>query len=196
MPEESDSSEKSAEIPSSVPEIYFDIIARVVPGAIAIGLYSFGPNLHEFNTPTIGFVALICSYFLGMILHIVSDRLWDWGFYSWQPSAAECCSFFHLYKDADLWRWIRLSLGPTDRNVFTKMMAEKAMFRSTSLIAIASAFYPPIILHSVYPGSAWHIAIPSFLLLAYSMIMVAKWISCNKKEYDRLAGLKEKAQSR
>jgi hypothetical protein len=64
------------------------------------------------------------------------------------------------------------------------MMAEKMMFRSTSLVALVAAFFPPPIIYHHYTGPAWHVAIPAFLLLTYSMLEMHKWISWDKDNYN------------
>jgi hypothetical protein len=96
MSKDSESEGKAGGLPSSVPEIYFDIIGRVIPGSVAIGLYQFDSLTHTLNTPTVSF-ALVASYFLGMILDIVGSRLWELLFYAAQPALARRISFFRLY---------------------------------------------------------------------------------------------------
>ena len=56
-----------------IPQIYFDVIARIIPGAISIGLYEF--NYISQSLTTFGF-AILCSYFIGMILHIFSIKIY------------------------------------------------------------------------------------------------------------------------
>jgi hypothetical protein len=182
MPKETEATDKAAEIPSSIPEIYFDIIARVVPGAIGIGLYNFESLAPNLTTPTVSFV-LVCSYFLGMLLHVVGDSIWSGIFYRWQPAIGKRISFFRFHGILSLWEWIR-GLLPADRAVFTKMMAERSMFQGASLVALAAVFYPPQLICKNYHEAAWHITVPSFFVLFYGMIVVHKWVSWNKDIYD------------
>lgn len=178
MPENNDAS-NSAEIPSSIPEIYFDIIARVIPGVIAIGIYKPAALSNALSTPALALI-LLCSYFLGLLLHVVGDSIWWIIFYKWQPRMAKHISWLKVDTIAELWEWIR-NLPLVHRAVFTKMMAERSMFQATALIALASVFFPPRAVSKNYDGPAWLITIPAFCALLFGMLVVHRWVSWNKE---------------
>ena len=66
---------------SAIPEIYYDIIARVVPGALILGTY-YGWQDLDLNKLGVG---LIFSYMLGLVLDVVESpysHVWLW-VWSW-----------------------------------------------------------------------------------------------------------------
>jgi hypothetical protein len=168
---------KEAEIPSSIPEIYFDIIARVVPGAIAIAAYKFDSLSHNLNTPTISF-ALLCSYFLGLLFHVLGDTLWLHLFYRWQPALGRRLRFFAVHPLLDVWAWIR-HLPIAERAVYTKMAAERSMFQGVALLGLIWIFFPPPVVTRSYSHAAWHVTIPLFLACFYGMNVIHQWLSWN-----------------
>ena len=184
---------KGAEIPSSIPEIYFDIIARVVPGAIAIAAYSFDSLSKNLNTPTISF-ALLCSYFLGMLLEIIGDSIWNNTFYKVQPKLRGKALFGGRLKLFDfdslehLWEWLR-QLPAAERPVFTKMTAERSMFQTTALLFLFWIVFPPqLVVEKVsdqFHIPARCITLLGFLACFHGMITLHTWLSWNKKIYSQ-----------
>jgi hypothetical protein len=182
---ETESGKKEAELPSSIPEIYFDVIARVVPGAIAIAAYKFNSLSSNLNTPTISF-ALLCSYFIGMLLQVVGELIWKF----WNnlkpklPAVNPKLKIIELHPLLEIWDWLR-HLPIAERPVFTKMLAERSMFQATALLGLFWIFFPPPIVLDNYHGSAWHITIPAFLAAFWGMLVVHGWLSWNKDIYSQ-----------
>ncbi|HET9418877.1 MAG TPA: hypothetical protein VFO30_06010 [Chthoniobacterales bacterium] len=193
MERETESGKKEAELPSSIPEIYFDIIARVVPGAIAIAAYNFDSLSKNLNTPTISF-ALLCSYFLGMLLEIVGDSIWNNTFYKLQPGLRAKTLFWGRLKlfdfDSlkDIWEWLR-KLPAAERPVFTKMTAERSMFQTTALLFLFWIFFPPqLVVEKVshqFHIPARCITLLGFLACFHGMITLHTWLSWNKQVFSR-----------
>jgi hypothetical protein len=185
MEKETEPSEKKAEVPSSIPEIYFDIIARVVPGAIAIAAYKFDSLSTNLNTPTISF-ALLCSYFIGMVLQIIGELIWK----VWNnirpklPTINPKLKLFKLHPLLKIWKWLR-HLPIAERPVFTKMLAERSMFQATALLGLFWIFFPPPIVTENYHHAAWHITISTFLAAFCGMLVVHEWLSWNKDVYNK-----------
>jgi len=129
----------------TIPEIYFDIIARIIPGALTILIYFGDRVLQDSNFLRI-IASLLFSYLIGIILDIVSDIVLNRIIF--RP-------FFILLKiiriellsDSILWIKIR-NLRADQILVFNKMMAEKAMLRSIILVNLVIFFYRPSLFQS------------------------------------------------
>jgi len=124
---------------SAIPEIYYDIIARIVPGALILAAYTSRDINERLDTAKLT-VGLLLSYMLGLVLNLLAERLWHWTYLKWRTN---------LWKnpkerktDRDLWRWIR-SLPLVDRNLYTKMMAEQKLFSTLSVGTFFMCFAPP-----------------------------------------------------
>jgi len=189
---ETESGKKEAELPSSIPEIYFDIIARVVPGAIAIAAYNFDSLSKNLNTPTISF-ALLCSYFLGMLLEVIGDSIWNNTFYKWQPAWRGKSLFGGRLKLFDfdsleqIWEWLR-KLPAAERPVFTKMTAERSMFQTTTILFLFWILFPPQFVEKVsdqFHIPARFITLVGFLACFHGMITLHTWLSWNKKVFSQ-----------
>lgn len=127
-------------IKDTIPEIYFDIIARIIPGALSI-LVFVGERVLIDN----GFLrivsCLLFSYLCGIVIDISSDMILNRILF--RP-------FFLLFKlfripilsDSILWIKIR-KLQEKQGLVFNKMMAEKAMLRGIILLNLVVLFVRP-----------------------------------------------------
>lgn len=130
-----------------VPEFYFDIIARITPGVIATAPYiwndiTLDPNL------LLGGVGLVISYFVGLILDKISDRLLT-------PSLRKLLflstnsvwrNFRHI-KDWEIWVWIHTDVSGLKSALLKKMMAERIAIRSiffTFLIWLVPCLTPSV----------------------------------------------------
>src|SRR6266480_5978294 len=121
---------------SAIPEIYYDVIARVVPGALILGTYCGWKGLDDLNKLGIG---LIFSYTLGLVLDVLESpysRFWLWLY-------PKLWKTYKKRKTNDqLWQWIR-DLPLIDRTLYTKMMAEKILFSSLSIGTLLMFIVPP-----------------------------------------------------
>jgi hypothetical protein len=156
------------EIAALIPEIYYDIIARIIPGIFFLGLYKFN-SISTASTKEI-FYGLICSYILGLLFHIISWRI----LYTLMK---KLLPFFNFKEEKKHWDLIWNKPVP-DRNMFTKMMAEKALFRNLSFASLILAIYPPCIFVCIccYP---WIFGIVLFILFVLCMCTVEKWLNQN-----------------
>ena len=154
---------------SLIPQIYYDLIARIIPGIILITIFIIFLGCPCLSKTIdykiiIGFV-LILSYGMGFVLEIACNIIWD----------EFICNEKSFKSDKKLWRWIRNS----DKSILlTKMMAEKAMFRSMVLISII-AFFLILINPWIIPYCLTCVLLLSLLLpiiFAVCMFRVYRWI--------------------
>jgi len=66
---------------SAIPEIYYDILARVVPGALILIAYAWKDIDKDFHTSNLT-LGLLFSYILGLSLNLVAERFWYYAFKS------------------------------------------------------------------------------------------------------------------
>ena len=153
---------------SAIPEIYYDIIARVVPGALILGTY-YGWQDLDLNKLGVG---LIFSYMLGLVLDVVESpysHVWLW-VWSWVKH--------NKRKTNDqLWQWIR-GLPLTDRTLYTKMMAEKILFSSLSIGTLLMWIFPP----KDVCVDRWWFGV-AFVLFVWCMSCINKSLSSNMSHY-------------
>lgn len=154
---------------SAIPEIYYDVIARVIPGALILGTYHGWRDL-DLNTAGVG---LILSYLLGLILDMLESpysRFWLW-VWSIFPTNRK--------TNDELWQWLR-DLPLRDRILYTKMMAEKILFSSLSIGALLMCIFPPADC-CVYPVR-WSFAV-AFVIFIWCMSRINRSLSANAERH-------------
>ena len=176
---------------SAIPEIYYDIIARVVPGALILGTYCRWKGLDDLNKLGIG---LIFSYMLGLVLDVLEgpySRFWLW-------LCRKLWKHTQRKTNDQLWKWIR-DRPLIDRTLYTKMMAEKILFSSLSMGTLLMCIVPPsegartlfsslsicTVFTCIFPPTEcdvyvgrWWFAVP-FVLFAWCMSRINKSLSSN-----------------
>jgi hypothetical protein len=174
-------SEETKTQASAIPEIYYDILARVVPGALILIAYAWKDIGKDFHTSNLS-VGLLFSYILGLSLNLVAERFWYYVFKSrrkiWKEKKRD-------KTDSDLWLWIR-SLPLVDRNLYTKMMAEKMLFSSLSIGSLFMCFVPPseFVVQIGWPHSALLLAL-LFAFFSYGMLRVRGWLLFHMREHEK-----------
>ena len=68
---------------SAIPEIYYDLIARIVPGTIALGVYGWGEINKGFDLGKLS-LGLIFSYMTGLMLNLLAEQFWHFIFFRWR----------------------------------------------------------------------------------------------------------------
>jgi len=151
---------------SAIPEIYYDIIARVVPGALILGTYY---GWQDFDLSKLG-VGLIFSYMLGLVLDVVEGPFWCPWFWLWSKlwKKAKKCK-----TNDQLWQGIR-RLPLIDRTLYTKMMAEKILFSSLSIGTLVMCLAPPT--ECIAHIGRWHFAL-LFVVFTACMLRIRKSVS-------------------
>ena len=177
---------------SAIPEIYYDLIARIVPGALILSAYGLGQIDKKFYAGEITF-ALILSYVIGLVLDILAGWFWWVTFFKRQKFWKKGWKNADRYKnDGELWLWIR-SLRLVDRNLYTKMMAEKMLFASLSLASLFMFLIvlirPPVC--PLYCISRWYsiVVLILFAFFSWCMFRVNKSLStaCERGEMSTAA---------
>jgi hypothetical protein len=155
----------------NIPEVYFDIIARLVPGAVVIGLYL----MHDHKSiDGLGeaFFGLVFSYALGLFLETISGLVIE--NYVWQPLLKKLNQngkLLQICKTHLFWKTIRAN-SEVPNTIKKKVLAERYLFRSLLFAAFLMLIVPPKILC----GNRWAIvlAIP---VLAYGFYAKTKTLS-------------------
>ena len=168
---------------SAIPEIYYDLIARIVPGALFLSVYGWKEIDKTFDAAKISF-ALVLSYLIGLVLNLLAGRFWHFAFFKRREKLGKRAQT--VRSDGELWLWIR-NLPLVDRNLYTKMMAEKMLFSSLSIASLITSL---IILVRPPPESVFHdvsrcysvIPIAFFAFFSWCMFRVNEWLS---KPYER-----------
>lgn len=162
---------------SSVPEIYFDIIARIIPGALIFGLFGLKKLSEKFGAGSDLIILFIASYLTGIVLGILAGIFW--GAVLWiYDRIYEGGKFEKLHDDGKLWLWIR-KLPANERNRFTKMMAELNLFCSLSFGALLM-----LCCQSSIPSENkidWRYLLAAFVIFSFCMIAVYKWLLDSSK---------------
>lgn len=121
---------------SVIPEVYFDIIGRLIPGGLLLGVYFFRNLKEDLNFPTTVF-AFICSYSIGFSLNILGE------FISVIVSKIEYIFKEKPVETEDIWGKIRKDLRESDKVLMIKLYAEFAMFKSLTIGIIICMIYRP-----------------------------------------------------
>jgi hypothetical protein len=129
------------EIPEKIPELYFDVIARLVPGAVILGIYTIHDNKLSEGLGTL-FFGIVFSYALGYLLEISSATLIDFHFLNRFLPGRFDTGRSKLASNAQLWEHCNKKNG-TERVIFLKMLAEQALFRSLSVASCVALVFPP-----------------------------------------------------
>jgi hypothetical protein len=162
---------------SAIPEIYYDVIARIVPGALVLGVYRWEDIAKGFNAGTLS-VGLIFSYMAGLMLNLVAERFWHFIYFRWKSklwASAQARS-----TDGELWLWIR-GIPLIDRNLYTKMMAEKMLFASLSVGSLLMWVVPPPEFVAQHVG--WWNSLILFAIFSACMFRVNTWLSWHMRKY-------------
>ncbi len=125
-----------------LPDAHFDLLARIVPGIIAVAIY-FSSFVASIST-VIGIASLVLSaYVVGFLADALSEFIvrdgWDC-----LIRIIKRASIDTRYGDYDLWGRIR-RLDADNRAVLTKMMAEKAGFRVFAFLLLLVFLFPPVL---------------------------------------------------
>lgn len=123
---------------SLVPEIYYDLIARVVPGSVLCVILAVSVNVELAPLQLLGgallsALALLISYATGFVLDIFSGALLEW------PNRG---IFWVLGRvssawQTDVWEAIANETSGAHAAKLTKMMAERALLRSLMVLSVA-----------------------------------------------------------
>jgi hypothetical protein len=149
-----------------IPEFYYDLIARVTPGAVLCATLAWSVHQRvpiDKLDPVIGLpLALLVSYLAGFLLDSVSAMtLGRIAGHIFEKLGTR----FPVWR-IDVWKHINEATANSDRAKLTKMMAERAMARS--LVALIGGMW----LFSLGPVSNFAVLANVGLLL----VLIACWV--------------------
>jgi hypothetical protein len=119
---------------SSIPELHYDLIARIVPGTVALAVFAHG-HLPIPDGATHTALAFIAAYIVGFSIELVGAALID---AAWLDRACRRFTKHSKYIPVpigDVWGHRNTTTGPRNATIF-KMLAERSMFRSLLIISL------------------------------------------------------------
>jgi hypothetical protein len=176
----SESPGTGSNVASLIPEFYYDLIGRVVPGVLVGFLYGWGGDIQFTNFGTIS-VGIVLAYFLGLTLDVFSDRLFYRAYRMLSP-LIKYVSFLRVEDDGSLWNWTR-ALPTVEQIPLKKMFAEKVLFRIAAFVALVSVFVPPPIFKNC-PYRIW-IALIFAGLFFFCLHGMYRWMGFIKADRDK-----------
>lgn len=159
-----------------VPESFFDLIARLVPGTVVLSLYFWDSNIKEVPV-TVGAAGAFVGYFIGFCADVLSCCIetllcisclceWRWFVKMRRSVRSRLCTMIwwcsHVRwraRDDRFWWTDTLLLESIrkhhkdKRPLLLKTMAEKAMLRSSMLLCPLVLLLPSSSLSSISLGS-------------------------------------------
>ena len=159
------------EVPSLIPEFFFDVIARLIPGVVMVYLIGWTKLEDELTVQAI-FFSILISYLIGYILNIISSIIWDLLLFSHKKMLNIFKGFTTPHTLQEIWDISYEKVNPIERLKILKMIAEFQMFRSLSIIPIFLIFYsehiaPPSALNSPWTQLALFILFVVCMLGTY-----------------------------
>lgn len=143
------SGESLAKFAGLVPQVYYDLIARVVPGAVACLLYgyAFAAKLRMFSsydTVTGILFGFVLAYVIGIVLDLLSEGLFGAVFSS---DGLFRRRFHSVMSDEEVWKRLddkeegvgHPQWSEAEKSVLIKMMAERSLMRVLLLLFLPFA---------------------------------------------------------
>lgn len=125
-----------------VPEVYFDLIARIVPGSMSLVVvllkYDVEGRLPDLGSLGSVLIGLLLAYGVGLTLDVIGDTVTDALTVVWNRITPK-----PILRNLDICRAIDRVEDRSLASVLTKLMAEKALVRSLALVSLALLAVPP-----------------------------------------------------
>lgn len=161
------------DLTENVTELQFDVIGRIVPGAVVVCAYTWHMKL-DTSAFSILSIGLITSYVIGFVLELVVMKFFIWPVSDpvlrWYRKKNPKC---RLLYDHGMWDVVR-SKPAEHQRVFVKRIAEKTMFRSLTFASLLGFALPPV---SLRPHLWW-------LLVAAGVFSLCYWVQIRALSYD------------
>ena len=149
-----------------VPEVYFDLIARMVPGIIAMIVIAIDPGVTKhiatfeplFGKAGLFLISLLVSYAVGLVFDVAGEAISEdiiW--------IIKKISKLKIRNSMQLHNQVKTRSEPNLAPIFLKIMAERIVFRSLLLLTILTNWFSSFFSGVVLPLSA------AFLLLLIHM---------------------------
>jgi hypothetical protein len=123
---------------SKIPYVFYDIIARIVPGMFIVGIY-MAHDEERFKSIGSAIFGIVFAYVLGFCFNVISKGP-DWIYLNLKNKIAK-----KPVSEKEMWTWTREDLSLPEV-LKIKMMAERSFFLSLLLASILMCFWSPIIL--------------------------------------------------
>jgi len=161
-----------------VPEAYFDLIARIVPGIIAVIVIAINPSIKEeiasyeivVGKAGLFFVIFLLSYAVGLVFDVTGELISDF--------VIRVINIKRLNKMDDGAKFCDQlkNLKPDDARIIIKMMAERVAFRSLFLLTILT-----IILLSLFTAVKLPLLAKCILPLIFMLALLQMEFSVRKR---------------
>jgi hypothetical protein len=189
-----------------IPELYFDLIARVIPGGMLIAIYFLPHDFNEFTSFTTGVVYLFFSYFIGYVADVFgrltiikifvalfenkeknngkpnsnskdkSDRN-DQGFF---------CDMLKIKYERNRKILEDISeLGIDQQSVVKKLLAESSLLRVSAVLCLPCIFFLPCIFVISYDSVIYS----RITIFFFSILLLAFHISSQELASERAESL-------
>jgi hypothetical protein len=188
VPEKSESGEELKSLQAAVPQIFYDLIGRIIPGAAMVSSYTFNATTFKEMTLATELLGLMVCYLIGFILQMLGSELWSIVAYPRFKSLGKHFEYFKIDpEDSELWHWIHTKTTPLNRDLFFKRMAEKTMLWSLSIGSLVWIAIPPKLFQIWGQGPilARCTGLLTFLGFTFSVIKLHKSISKDKNDYEK-----------
>lgn len=177
-------------ISSLVPQFYYDLIGRVVPGAFfcCAVVWKFRAELepiYKLNPVILTSLALIAAYTAGFFLESVAAAFLD---FARLRSALQFLKNRFNIPEVTLWQVKRMSLIPPSNDALLKLKGERTMIRGFCVVWILF-WLPPIDLLSSLPLFVMVVGLAALALLYY------RWTCYITQDSDTLEKVREQASN-
>jgi hypothetical protein len=165
-----------------IPDFFYELIARIIPGAAVVAICIYGANgdfKAVYSSVGLSVSVLVAGWVIGVTLDLGVFAGWEW----LSPERLRK----NIAPDLIEYAWIDRKLLPWDRKLVTKARAQIVFFRSmtaicvfTVLICVAMLYFPrwDFLLPALH-DHAWSYGTVCFILI---------WVfgSCWKWQHDEL----------
>ena len=144
------SNSKIDKISEIIPQFYFDLIARVAPGALILLMYGIYLN-NVIKFPDLGktlifFICLLCSYFIGLVLDVaigvLACAVSGIGYVIIDKNKNLSAEKIKWWNDKTIWLEINKLEDVARASILTKIMTEKTLFRTMFVVSLLTLYMP------------------------------------------------------
>jgi len=167
---------------SLIPDFFYDVLLRLIPGTLLLSLYFFDALKQSLNIQTIT-IALMIAYVLGYTMNILSGTLWNWLLFKHRRWINFILQGRTHYDYPDIWKITIHELPGMDRILVTKSIGEHLLYKSLTLIPLVCLFYKPGILITLSPLSYWGGLATLFVLFTFCMLSTYRWLCGSMDRY-------------
>lgn len=169
---------------SLIPDLYYDILSRIIPGIIFVAAYNFDDFKGSLNIQLIA-LGLILSYLIGFVFYIVTAFLWHHLFYRFKRLVSFFFRKIEYIYISEVWRVIRFEVPAVYVKPVIKVVAELSMFRTFTIIPILFFIYRPKVLSSFSQFVYVLLLLVSFAIFSLCMLNRHKALCAQIRQMQR-----------